>query len=209
MPFEWTGNTVPFVDLANHTPARFVLEQVEDDQFRLKVPFRYHPPGGPDIDVTPQALGDTDLASVPIFMSWFVSRHGRHTPAALVHDQLVTDTMPAKQRAAADRIFLQAMDALDVPPVRSRVTWAAVALATRWHTTPWGRLAILAWGLASAVGTALLIYGLASWTLWLIAATLLGPLLGAGLWGRQFWAGVIAGYALWVVALPALTSWLG
>jgi hypothetical protein len=37
MPFEWTGNTVPFVDLANHTPARLVLEQVDDDQFRLEV----------------------------------------------------------------------------------------------------------------------------------------------------------------------------
>ena len=52
-------------------------------------------------------------------MSWFVSRYGRHTPAALVHDELVTDGMEFEARKRADRVFLQMLDDLDVPPCRA------------------------------------------------------------------------------------------
>src|SRR5690348_3384808 len=139
MPFTWTGDTLPYTDLDSRTPARIVLEQVGDADFCLQCSFRYQPTDGDATEVTPKLLPDTDLASIPTIMSWFVSRYGRHTAAALVHDRLYEDVghIPA-QRAEADRVFLHAMDALDVPPVRSRVMWAGVSAATRWITTPWG-----------------------------------------------------------------------
>jgi hypothetical protein len=46
-------------------------------------------------------------------------------------------------------------------------------------------------------------------TPWMVALALLGPLPSAALWGTTFWAGVIAGYALPLVALPALASLFG
>jgi hypothetical protein len=39
-------------------------------------------------------LGETDLASIPSFLGWFARRHGRHTPAALLHDQLIPNDDP-------------------------------------------------------------------------------------------------------------------
>ncbi len=211
MPFTWTEDTEPFTDLRDHTPARFVLEQVEDANFSLRRSFRYQPAGTDPIDVTPTALPRTDLASIPSFMSWFVSRYGRHTAAALVHDRLYQEVerVPV-ERAAADRVFLHAMDALDVPPVRSRVMWAGVAAATRWITTPWGRVGIIAWGLAAAAGTGLLVYGFVSLTWWAVVVALAAPALGALLWGRRAYpAGLIGGYAVLFVVVPALASWIG
>ena len=40
---------------------------------------------------------------------------------------------------------------------------------------------------------------------WVVAA-LLGPFVGALLWGRDYWAGVVAGSAIWAVAVPAAAS---
>lgn len=210
MPFTWTDETAPFFDLDDGMPARFILEQVDDGDFRLQASFRYCSPSGqPAIDVTATTLGDTDLASIPRFMSWFVSRHGRHTPAALVHDQLITSKATPDERIRADRMFLEAMDCLGAPPVRSRVMWSAVALGTRSSTRPWGLLSIIAWALSAVAGIALLIYGLVTLTAWPIVVALLGPLVGAAFWGREYWAGVIGGYALPLVALPAIASLLG
>jgi Protein of unknown function (DUF1353) len=210
MPFQWTANTTPFFEQPDVLPARFVLEQVADDEFRLQASFCYVPPGDQrPINVTQKSLGDTDLASIPRFMSWFVSRHGRHTPAALVHDQLVTSHMPLADRALADRTFLEAMDCLEVPPVRSRVMWAAVSLATRCTNRPWGLLGIIAWAILGALGTLVLVLGLVRFSPLLIVVALLAPLAGAALWGRHYWAGVIGGYSLWVVATPAIASLAG
>jgi hypothetical protein len=114
-------------------PARFVVEQISDTTFRVPegLGFQNNPPDGEAMTVTHDNLPSTDFASIPRYMSWFVSRHGRHTPAALVHDELVTDGMAFDARKRADRVFLQMLDDLDVPPVQSRVMWTAVTLATR------------------------------------------------------------------------------
>jgi hypothetical protein len=142
-------------------------------------------------------------------MSWLVSRHGRHTPAALVHDQLVKDGISFEERQRADRCFVEMMDATQVPFVLSRVMGTAVSLATRWRGPLLAKVGIVLWGLLAGVGIAALIVGLITLTPWLIALSFLLPALGGLLWGRQFVAGVVGGYALPVIAAPAVAALLG
>lgn len=193
-------------------PARFVVEQTGDRSFELPdgAGFQYNQfEGMAPVVVDRDTLPSTDFASIPSFMSWFVSSYGRHTPAALVHDTLVTTHMPATARAAADRTFLQMLDALDVPPVRGRVMWSAVSIATRWYARGLARLGVITWGVCAAAGMALLARGIATANGWAILAALLAPFPAALLWGRVFWAGVIGGLAMPVIVLPAAASWLG
>jgi hypothetical protein len=211
-PWAWRDHTDPFSTLnVPGGPARFVVEQVSDKEFCIPdgLGFQYNRDGHAPISVTPATLPTTDFASIPRYMSWFVSRHGRHTPAALVHDQLVVDDMAFEDRKEADRLFLEMMDDLEVPPVQSRVMWTAVTLATRLHGPLAAKVALGAWAVVAAVGIALLGWGLVTITPWMVLASLAGPALAAPLWGGQARAGLIAGYALPVVALPALASLLG
>ena len=192
-------------------PAVFIVEQIDDKEFRIPATFgfQYNPTGEAPIRVTPESLPCTDFASIPRYMSWLVSRHGRHTPAALVHDQLVVDDVSFEDRTTADRRFLQMMDALEVPPVLSRVMWSAVTIATRVKGTVWSKFGIAAWALAALVGMTALVWGVATVTPWAVAAAVVLPIVAAGCWGKQFWAGVVAGYALPVVAIPAVASLVG
>lgn len=202
MSFSWLVDTTPFTDSTGTVPARFTLEQVDDNQFRLVDSFQYTTVDRQVIQVTPKGLGPTDLASIPRALAWFAGRTGRHTPAALVHDQLVSDGMTSRDRMAADREFRDAMDALDVPRVRSRVMWSAVAMATRMGMRPWGLAGIVAWVLAAISGIGTLVFGLATRDPLIVLGAVSAPMLAAGLWGRQYSAGVIGGYALWLVAIP-------
>lgn len=214
MPFIWTGDTGTFTTADGKKPARFVLEQVSDRGFVVCDPFVFqhgeHP--YPVSDQEPDDPGNqttTDLASIPVFLQWFVSRHGRHTPAALVHDYYTKHDTSFDDRVKFDRIFLDAMDDLAVPPVRSRVMWSAVSMASLWSNGVRGKLQLLVWAAAASTGVGCLVWGLATLTLWAIAAALVGPSVGALLWGRLYWAGVIGGYALPFIVLPATTSLLG
>lgn len=211
-PWTWCTATNPFSALDKHDePALFVVEQISDTEFRIPTTFgfQYNPDGGESLRVTGDSLPTTDFASIPRYMSWLVSRHGRHTPAALVHDQLVVPGMDFEDRKVADRLFRDMMDALEVPPVLSRVMWAAVTLATRATGPVMSKIGVAAWAVAAAAGMTLLAAGVVTTTPWMIALALVLPFLAGLLWGSQFWAGVVAGYALPVVAGPALASLLG
>jgi hypothetical protein len=214
-PWAWVTNTKPFSALGVPTDqACFVVEQVTDRSFRIPdgSGFQYNSARDDTdatykvIEITHESLPDTDFASIPRYMSWLISRHGRHTPAALVHDQLVTDDMSFEARKQADRLFLDMMDDLDVPPVQSRVMWAAVTLATRWHGSGRSKAGLVAWAALAAVGIVALGAGLVTTNPLLVVLALVGPALAAVLWGDQYWAGLTAGYALPVVALPALAA---
>src|SRR5918995_418085 len=179
----WRTSTAPFGSLPpTDGQAAFVVEQIGDSTFRIPegAGFRYTPPEGEPVLVDATTLQSTDFASIPRYMSWFVSRHGRHTPAALVHDRLVVGDMSLEERIAADAVFLAMLDDLAVPPVQSRVMWAAVTAATRMRCSARSRAGIIAWGVPAAL-----------------------------LWGRQRAAGVIAGYAVPVVVVPAAASLAG
>jgi hypothetical protein len=211
-PWAWLSATGRFSALDEPgKPASFVFEQISDENFRIPegLGFQYNPAGDDAIRVTRDTLPSTDFASIPRYMSWLVSRHGRHTPAALVHDQLVSDGMEFEARKRADRAFLEMLDDLDVPPVQSRVMWTAVTLATRFHG-PWAAKAgVVLWAALAVAGIGLLVWGLVTLTLWMILAALAAPAVAALLWGGQRSAGLIAGYALPVIAVPALVSLVG
>jgi hypothetical protein len=211
--WAWKTHTDPFWDLKVPTEqACFVVEQVSDVTFQIPdgCGFQYTPADGSDpIDVDRSTLPDTDFASIPRYMSWFVSRHGRHTPAALLHDRLVTDDMAFDDRKQADTRFLELMDRCGVPPVKAGVMWTAVTLATRWRGTAVSRAGLAAWGLVAVAGMAVLGLGLATLNPVLIVAALLAPAIASLLWGDQWRAGMIGGYALPIVAVPALASIVG
>jgi hypothetical protein len=127
----------------------------------------------------------------------------------LLHDMQITDKTPPAERVAADLLLRDNLDASFVPPVRSRIMWAGVALATRCTMRPFGLAGIVLWALAALAGTYAIWSGLNGGTGWLVPVAILGPFVGALFWGRQYWAGVVAGYALWLIAVPGLVSYLG
>lgn len=210
----WDSTTMPFSTLDGQKPARFELRQVTDNEFCLLKPFTYLTADGREIPVTSELLGRTDLASIPSFLGWFARRHGRHTPAALMHDELITDEpekLPEDLRmepAEADLLFRQALRASEVPLVMSWVLWTGVALLTRWRSRLPVKLALIAWFAIALAGTALLVQGLATGRLGLVAVALLAPLPAALLWWPAWPAGLIAGYAFWVVVFGSAPGWL-
>jgi hypothetical protein len=157
--------------------------------------------------VTRADLGRTDLASIPTFLSWFVSRYGNHTLAALLHDHLVHNGRrldPPVSREQADDIFLATLTELQEPYLRSRLMWCAVALATLWRSSSRARWLLRLWMLLSAVGIAVLVWGVVTLNPWLVAGAVLGPIPASLLWGRRRrGAALLGGYTLWLVWLPA------
>lgn len=209
--WEWLDHTGPFSALDDPArPAHFVVEQISDKTFSVDGGFRYNPPdGSPPVAVTRASLPSTDFASIPRFMSWLVGRYGRHTPAALVHDCEVVPGMSFSARVAADRRFLAMMDEIGVPPVQGRLMWAAVTLATRRGGGLGTKVALVLWGIAAAAGMILLVAGAATGAPLVVVAALAGPTAASVLWGGQWKAGLIGGYALPLIAVPALAALVG
>jgi hypothetical protein len=192
-----------------------VLRQVTDTQFNLEQPFRYN--GGPRLGPTvveADYLGLTDLASVPAFLDWIARPFGRHTPAALLHDQLITDTperLPEAQRVApqvADLVFRDAMLDCGARVLQTWIMWAGVTLRTRVHRGALVTAGIVMWFISALAGTALLVVGLATLTWWMILIAVLAPIPFSLLWAEQWPAGLIAGYSFWIVVLGFAPSWV-
>ncbi|MGI9608105.1 MAG: DUF1353 domain-containing protein [Acidimicrobiales bacterium] len=204
-----------------------LLRQTSPTTFELGEAFSYRK-DETTWNVTPTELSDTDLASVPWPMLWFLPTYGRHTLAALLHDQLVRgDHASFDRRGTADRIFFDALGELEVPLLRRLTMWSAVTVKTRWDTpspTLWLRqLGMAMWAIAALWGISNAIATVAWWDtgpvgdfikavppfgwsgLW-VSVTL--PALAAGLWGRDAWpqgvAAIVPG--LFVVPMSFLTA---
>ena len=164
--------------------------------------------------VTPADLHDTDLASIPTLMRWFIGTYGVHTPAALIHDRLISANRGGKGPVSdvhADRYFRFMLGALGVPLFKRWIIWTAVALRSRWMAGGIKRLSIAVWGLLAVVGLASFCAGIASYvvdadtvlgisrsTLLITAAVM--PLLCGFLWGHQFAAAIVAALAVpWIL----------
>lgn len=224
MPPFWAVDSSPFsAPGATPQPCRVVLHQVDDHEFALVEPLVLTPPAGmPGRPAAPLVIQPdwltSDLASIPRMLGWFARRDGRHTPAALVHDFLITgegeeppDGLPADWRLEpeqADLLFRETLLASGVPPVRSYLMWAGVTARTRWTTRLQRRVTLCLWALAAAVGTMALVVGLARGAWGLVALALVAPIPASALWGRQFRAGLIAGYAVWWALAGSAPAWL-
>lgn len=70
---------------------------------------------------------NTDLASVPWFLRWFISVSGRHTEAAIVHDFCyIFSDRSELTRPEADWLFLTGMRAAKVCWLRRMLAYGAV-----------------------------------------------------------------------------------
>lgn len=197
-------------------PAEVKLHQVEPKRFELLDGFRYTSDGADEYAVSPSALKQTDLASVPFAFRWFVQSYGRHTLPALLHDCLVRPDCAATTgssgitREAADDVFLEAMQVEGVPFFRRHLMWSAVSIHTRFsYSGSLARLLTIVWGIVAALGIALVVSGFVRLfddpdgaAIALLVAGSLGPIPGALLWLHRWRAGVWFGYAV-VFLLPA------
>ncbi|MBM7276593.1 DUF1353 domain-containing protein [Gordonia rubripertincta] len=172
----------------------------------------------------PREDNPTDLASVPRFMRWFEDSYGRHTLAAMIHDELITDTVNSgalQSDTLSDRFFREMMRTSGVPWLKRWLMWSAVALRTRWVAGGYRRLSIVLWLLLSIVGITATIGSAGAllfdwpWSVsspgWSLAVALLMVFIAAPLWGRQWAASLIAAVgALWLVPAAAVTglAWL-
>jgi len=73
---------------------------------------------------------ETDLASIPPYLTWLVPKNGKHRAAAIVHDHLYVQHGKVGgatlTRAECDAIFLEAMVVLGVSKWRRKIMYYAV-----------------------------------------------------------------------------------
>jgi hypothetical protein len=110
------------------------VEQIDDVRWRLLAPVIYLGVRG---RYTAPSGYITDFASVPRILWWLVPPYGRYTAAAVIHDWLLTDLLPAGGIASntVDAEFRRAMQALGVGFCRRWVMWAGVRWAAVISTT--------------------------------------------------------------------------
>jgi hypothetical protein len=108
-----------------------VVRRASDQLWEVLEPIVYH--GRQDTFVVPAGFL-TDFASVPRVVVWLIPRFGRYTPAAVLHDWLVTTglTTGVVSSRDADGLFRRVLRELGVPPVRRWLMWCGVR---------WGALA--------------------------------------------------------------------
>lgn len=157
------------------------LRVIPPKHFELLESFTYTDPQDRPHQITPEGVGNTDLASVPWFLWWFVASYGRHTAAALAHDQLI-ETI---DRRKADWVFRCALEESGTSFARRWLMWAAVSLETTFRTAfkakaptqddPDRREQRGGWGV-TVVGFGLFFGHLA-----------LGLVLATGAWRWDFW----------------------
>jgi Protein of unknown function (DUF1353) len=216
---------------------RIRLEQVTAKDFLLRSKLSFVGDMGlagyPDITddmradarfVDQSKLGDSDLASVPLFLRWFEGPYGRHTPAALIHDYLIMSGEPnggaLKDDAASDRYFRFMLKAVGVPFFKRWIMWAAVAMRTRWAVGGGRRISLVAWLVIALAGVTAFVVAAAAIVTggeapgdvdkWALLGVSLVVAVGASvLWGRQIGAGLVAAAAaLWILP-PTVVAALG
>ena len=101
------------------------VRRASDQLWEVVEPLVYR--GRRDTFVVPAGF-TTDFASVPRIVVWLIPRFGRYTPAAVLHDWLVTAglTTRAVTSRDADGLFRRVLRELGVPPVRRWLMWAGV-----------------------------------------------------------------------------------
>lgn len=101
------------------------VEQTTETEWELLRRLTYK--GKKDRFVVPRGM-DTDFASIPRVITWFLPRYGKYTKAAILHDYLWRKKATTGEISwlDADAIFRRAMRELDVAFLRRWIMWAAV-----------------------------------------------------------------------------------
>lgn len=168
---------------------------------------------------SPRDDNPTDLASIPRFMRWFENPYGRHSLAALIHDELITDDVNGGRLGSdtlSDRFFREMMGSSGVPWLKRWIMWSAVALRSRFAAGGLRRWSVVAWVALSVVGMACAVDALGAWVLdwpapidpaWLLVVAALLPIVAAGLWGEQWGASLVSAVtAFWLVPAAAIAG---
>jgi hypothetical protein len=163
---------------------------------------------------------ETDLASIPPFMRWFVNTYGLHTLAALLHDNLIVgepNEGALESDTLSDHFFREMLRCCGVRFVKRWIMWAAVAMRTRWAAGGIRRVSVVIWGLLSAAGITAFVWSLGAffgWPHalapgWMLAIAVAMPFVVAPLWGKQYGAGLVAAVAAVWILPPALLGVFG
>jgi hypothetical protein len=168
-------------------------------------------------------FGPSDLASVPRFLRWFENTYGRHTPAALIHDNLIEKTPNGgtlHNDVATDRFFRFMLAAAGVPLFKRWIMWAAVAYRTRLAVGGGRRLSVFLWVILASLGIAAFVVaivaiasgtdgpgGISAWAL--LGGSLVAPVVASALWGKQWGAGLVTAAAAPFVLPPAAIAAVG
>ena len=141
-----------------------VVQEMDDSNWQVVAPLSYT--GQRQTFEVPLHM-ETDFASVPRPLVWFLPRYGRYTKAAIVHDYLWRKAVPAGEitRREADAIFRRAMRQLEVAFLRRWLMWSAVrwgALSKKdgrkdWLKDAWRIIPLTALALPIVVPPALLV----------------------------------------------------
>ncbi len=145
------GRAHGYYEPGTPTPAGYTLHKLAPEApgrplekgYKVYKRFEYVDKDGTSYTVPANGELDTDLASIPAFVSWLVPKDGRHTQAALVHDAMIVnrskgevpdfESSPKVEKLVdieADAIFRRGMEVSGVPPVRRWMIWSAVAMRT-------------------------------------------------------------------------------
>ena len=117
--------------------ARAVVEQDGWRSWRTVEEIRWRSADGTKITVP--AGTETDFASVPRSLVWFLPRYGRWTKPSIVHDYLWRSLSPSGEVhwRDADRYFREAMEHTQVPLLRRWIMWSAVRWAALFKPGGW------------------------------------------------------------------------
>ena len=197
------------------------LQQIEKKTFVLESDIRYDGETGLEGKIDEATLEDirvlakgieTDLASVPGPLRWFLGTYGAHTPAVLIHDRLIPtpDELQGQMTDQyADRYLRCMARDVGIRWLKRWVMWAGVALRTRWAGGGFRRFTVVLWLLAAAVGIYTFTKGALDGDVGQMLLATIGLFVAAGLWDRQYGAGVIGGVtAPWLLP-PAVLAVIG
>jgi hypothetical protein len=197
------------------------LHQTGKKDFLLESDIRYEGDTGLDNKIDKETMddirfmgkgADTDLASVPGPMRWFLGTYGMHTPAVLIHDRLIPtpDYLQGKMTDQyADRYLRFMAKDIGVRWLKRWVMWSGVALRTRWAGGGIRRWSVVLWIFAAVVGMWAFADGVVDRDVGQMLLAILGMFVAAGLWDRQYGAGVIGGIAAPWLLPPAILAVIG
>jgi hypothetical protein len=164
-----------------------------------------------DVRTLPRGM-ETDLASIPGPLRWFVGTYGIHTPAVLIHDRLIPTPKHLQGKMTdqfADRYLRFMLQDLGMRWLKRWVMWAGVAMRTRWAAGGLKMLSVLVWVVAAlAEMTTFAIAAVNGSVGWMIVAAI-AIFVFAGLWEKQYGAGIVAGLAAPWLLPPAVLAVIG